>query len=224
MLGAWTQFSLPEAPTVTGANVSPWYRLGMIRIHHSVLMSLLGFLAVSCLPTADSADATAAAKISGDEVCVLETSLGTMTFGFFEAEAPKTVAQIKRLVREGFYDGMPFYRIVAGHVIQGGDGGENREPTVPGEFGAHPHVAGVVGLARDANPNSGNTEIYICLAPRPHLDGKYATFGKLIQGMDVLEKIGAVEVIEQWDGPVAFHKPKTPVIIKRAFLKQRPVD
>ncbi len=159
-----------------------------------------------------------------EELGVLETSLGTMTFRFFDAEAPKTVAQIKRLMREGFYDGQPFYRIVAGHVIQGGDGGDNAEPTVPGEFGAHPHVAGVLGLARDADPDSGTTELYVCLAPRPHLDGKYATFGKLVEGMDVLERIGAVPVREQWDGAVAFHKPKRPVLIKRAYLTLRPAD
>lgn len=155
------------------------------------------------------------------EVCVLETSMGTMVFRFFEEEAPLTTANFKKLVREGFYDGQPFYRVVAGHVIQAGDGGENDHPTVPGEFGAHPHVTGAVGLARDEDPDSGSTEIYVCLASRPHLDGSYAVFGLLIEGFDVLARIGAVAVTEKYVGSVAFHEPKEPVVIERAYLETR---
>lgn len=155
------------------------------------------------------------------EVCVLETTMGTMVFRFFDQGAPLSVANFKRLVREGFYDGLPFYRVVKGHVIQAGDGGENDQPKVKGEFGAYPHVVGAVGLARDADPDSGSTEIYICHAPRPHLDGRYAVFGLLVEGFDVLEAIGNVEVEERWEGEVAFHRPKEPVIIERAFLERR---
>ena len=157
------------------------------------------------------------------EVCVLETSMGTMVFRLFEDAAPATVGNFKSLVREGFYDGLPFYRVVAGHVIQAGDGGENDRPTVKGEFGAHPHVTGALGLARGEDPDSGSTEIYVCHAPRPHLDGRYATFGLLISGFDVLEAIGKVEVEERWEGEVAFHQPKQPVTIKRATLERRAV-
>ncbi|RMH17191.1 MAG: peptidylprolyl isomerase [Acidobacteria bacterium] len=164
-----------------------------------------------------------AAEPATEEVCVLDTTLGTMVFRFFDDKAPRTTAQIKRLVKEGFYDGKPFYRVVAGHVIQAGDGGANDQPTVPGEFGAYPHVVGAVGLARDADPDSGSTEIYICLAPRHYLDGSYAVFGLLIEGFDVLERIGQVEVEERFEGRVAFHKPKVPVIIERAYLERRPL-
>src|SRR5512137_490686 len=73
------------------------------------------------------------------EVCVMETSLGTMAFELFEADAPKTVAQFKRLVREGFYDGKDFYRVVRGHVIQAGGGGA---PKLPPEFNSRPHIVG----------------------------------------------------------------------------------
>lgn len=163
-----------------------------------------------------------------EEVGILETSFGTMVFRFFDEEAPLTTRNFKELVREGFYDGKPFYRVVAGHVIQAGDGGENGRaatgrPTVKGEFGAYPHVVGALGLARDQDPDSGSTEIYVCLAPRPHLDGRYAVFGLLIEGFDVLEKIGGVDVEEKWEGEVAFHRPKTPVVIERAFLERRQV-
>ncbi len=158
-----------------------------------------------------------------EEVCVLETSMGTMVFRLFEDDAPATVRNFKGLVREGFYDGLPFYRVVAGHVIQAGDGGESDRPTVKGEFGAHPHVTGALGLARSEDPDSGSTEIYVCHAPRPHLDGRYAVFGLLLEGFDVLEAIGSVEVKERWEGEVAFHEPKTAVTIKRATLERRAV-
>ncbi len=181
-----------------------------------------GFLAVAlaCLasPALGSEGATGEA---GEEVVVLETSMGTMTLRLFEAEAPLTTANFKALVSEGFYDGLPFYRVVAGHVIQAGDGGENERPTVKGEFGAHAHVTGAVGLARSEDPDSGSTEIYICHAPRPHLDGRYAIFGLLVDGFDVLEAIGTVEVEERWMGEVAFHKPVAPVLIERAYLERR---
>jgi cyclophilin family peptidyl-prolyl cis-trans isomerase len=157
------------------------------------------------------------------EVAVLETSLGTMVFRLFETDAPKTVAYFKALVKEGFYDGKPFYRVVAGHVIQTGDGGESGRPTVPDEFNKNPHVAGALGLAHDKEPNTGSTEIYVCLAPRPHLDGRFTVFGQIIEGMDVLTKIGAVPVNEKFlEGNVAFHEPKEPVLIRKARLETRP--
>jgi cyclophilin family peptidyl-prolyl cis-trans isomerase len=111
--------------------------------------------------------------------------------------------------------------VVAGHVIQAGDGGENDQPTVPGEFGL-PHGVGAVGLARDEDPDSGSTEFYVCLAPRPHLDGRYAVFGQVVEGLEVLAAIGAVAVTEKWLGEgeprVAFHEPVEPVEIERAWL------
>lgn len=162
-----------------------------------------------------------AVPVSSVEVAVLETSMGTMTFRLLADGAPQTVANFTRLVRAGFYDGKPFYRVAAGHVIQAGDGGENEQPKVPGELAAHAHVEGALGLARDADPDSGSTEIYICLAARPHLDGSYAVFGLLEDGVEVLRAIGAVRVTEKWIGKVAMHEPVEPVIIERAYLERR---
>lgn len=181
-------------------------------------------LAILALLAAASLSAqTAPPPAAPSEVAVLETSLGTMVFRLFETDAPKTVANFKALAREGFYDGKPFYRVVAGHVIQTGDGGESGRPKVPDEFNSHPHVAGALGLAHSAEPDSGNTEIYVCLAPRPHLDGRFTVFGQVIEGMDVLEKIGAVPVNEKFlEGGVAFHEPKEPVILRKVRLETRP--
>ena len=152
-------------------------------------------------------------------VCVMETSLGTMAFELFEADAPKTVAQFKALVRKGFYDGKDFYRVVRGHVIQAGDGDA---PPLPPEFNTRPHLVGTLGLGRVGDEWSGDSEIYICVAPRPHLDGRYTVFGRIIEGFDVLERIAAVPVEEKWEGPdkkMAMHKPLEPVIIRRAQIK-----
>ena len=158
-----------------------------------------------------------------ENVCILETNYGLMTFKFFEKEASNTCFHFQKLSREGFYNGKHFYRVVKGHVIQAGDGGENDYPTVKAEFNTNPHLEGTVGLARDEDPDSGSTEFYICLAPRPHLDGKYTVFGQLEEGYDVLRKIGNVEVKEQYVGEarIAFHSPLEPVIIHNAYLKSR---
>jgi cyclophilin family peptidyl-prolyl cis-trans isomerase len=160
-------------------------------------------------------------KGEGREVCILETNLGTMTFELFDNDAPKTVAQFRALVRQGFYDGKDFYRVVRGHVIQAGDGGA---PPLPPEFNTRPHVFGTLGLGRVGDEWSGDSEIYVCVAPRPHLDGRYTVFGQLIEGDNVLWKIARVPVEERWEGPdhkMAMHKPLRPLVILRAYCYYR---
>lgn len=172
------------------------------------------------LSAAGAVSASEPAATAPNPRVVIETTLGAMTIELLPEVAPKTVAQFRRLVEEGWYDGKEFYRVVAGHVIQAGDGGENDQPTVPAEFSELPHVVGAVGLARDEDPDSGSTEIYVCLAPRPHLDGRYTILGQVVEGLDVLAAIGAVPVTERWEGDaeprVAFHEPVEPVVIERA--------
>lgn len=175
-----------------------------------------------CLLLALALATPALADHAAGERVVLETTMGAMTIELYPEVAPRTVEHFRRLVDEGWYDGKPFYRVVAGHVIQAGDGGENDQPTVPAEFNERPHGVGAVGLARDDDPDSGSTEIYLCLAPRPHLDGRYTVFGQVVDGLDVLAAIGAVPVEEKWLGDeeprVAFHEPLEPVVIERARL------
>ena len=159
-----------------------------------------------------------------ENVCVLETNHGTMVFRFFEADAPNTCAQFQKLVNDSLYNGQSFYRVVKGHVIQTGAKDDNH-PNLKAEFNSNLHVVGAVGLARGNDPNSGSTTFYICLETRSHLDGKYTLFGQLIQGFDVLEKIGNVEVEERFVGEskVAFHRPLEPVVIEKAYLELRSV-
>ena len=154
-------------------------------------------------------------------VAVMATSLGTMVFKLFEADAPKTTAQFKKLAAAGFYDGKDFYRVVKGHVIQAGGGGA---PALPPEFNKNPHVFGTLGLGRTGDENSGDSEIYVCVAPRPHLDGKYTVFGQLIEGQAVLKRIAEVPVEEIWTGPekkMAMHKPLQPVVLEKIRIETR---
>lgn len=158
-----------------------------------------------------------------EPVAVLATNHGEIAIRFVDG-APQTAAQFQRLVEEGFYDGTTFYRVVDGHVIQAGDGGENDQPTVAAEFGAWPHVTGAMGLARAEDPDSGSTEFYICVAPRPHLDGRYAVFGLVVDGYESVLSIARTEVEEQFvgdAGTVAFHQPVGDVVIERAWIEDR---
>jgi cyclophilin family peptidyl-prolyl cis-trans isomerase len=127
------------------------------------------------------------------DTMTIETSYGKIEIELFSREAPKTVARIKELAEKGFYDGLSFHRVVPGFVVQGGDprgdgtGGSGQN--LPAEFNAKPHVEGSVAMARAADPNSADSQFYICLAPQPYLDGKYTVFGQVTKGMDSVKQI-----------------------------------
>jgi cyclophilin family peptidyl-prolyl cis-trans isomerase len=202
------EFSYPAAIQTRDGLVHVTYTWKRERIRHAVLDP-------AAFPTSREG---ATALRPAPAVCVLETSMGTMAFELFEDDAPRTVAQFKGLVRKGFYDGKDFYRVVRGHVIQAGDGGA---PPLPPEFNTRPHLFGTLGLGRIGDEWSGDSEIYICVAPRPHLDGRYTVFGQLVEGREVLERIAAVPVEERWEGTdrkMAMHRPVTPVVIRRAKI------
>ncbi len=116
--------------------------------------------------------------------------------------APRTVENFEALVRRGFYDGLIFHRVIAGFMIQGGDPegtgmGGSRE-TIVGEFAANghknplKHTRGVISMARTSAPNSASSQFFIMHADAPHLDGQYAAFGRVVEGMDTVDEIAAV--------------------------------
>jgi cyclophilin family peptidyl-prolyl cis-trans isomerase len=126
----------------------------------------------------------------------IATTKGPIVVEFFEKDAPKTTEHIKSLISSGFYNSpMLWHRVVPGFVIQTGDptgtgtGGAGK--TVPLEVNNElTHVdAGILGMARSAEPNSGSSQFYITLAPQHSLDAKYTIFGRVIQGMDVIHTI-----------------------------------
>jgi len=107
--------------------------------------------------------------------------------------APKHVAQIKALARRGFYDGVPFHRVIDGFMAQTGDptgtgtGGSGNK--IPAEFSSEHHVRGTVSMARSSDPNSADSQFFICFAPSPFLDGKYTIWGKVVSGMEYVDQI-----------------------------------
>ncbi len=136
--------------------------------------------------------------------------------------APKTVANFEKLVKSGFYDGLTFHRVIAGFMIQGGDpmgtGMGGAKETIVGEFRAngHPentlrHTRGVISMARSMMPNSASSQFFIMHADAPHLDGQYAAFGKVVEGIEAVDKIASVRVNMQ-------DKPLVPQVIRRMYL------
>ena len=143
---------------------------------------------------------------SSNEVAVIKTSEGDMVVQFWTDAAPNTIENFKKLARQGFYDGTIFHRIVKEFMIQGGDP-NSKDPAkensygqggpgynIKAEFNDHSHDRGVVSMARGPDPDSAGSQFFICLAPVHRLDHQYTTFGKLIKGQDVLEKIGDIPV------------------------------
>lgn len=125
---------------------------------------------------------------------------GDIVIELYPKKAPGTVANFISLVEEGFYDGLTFHRIIPGFVIQGGDpegtgmGGPGY--TIKGEFASNgftqndlKHERGVISMARSQHPDSAGSQFFIMHQDAPHLDGEYAAFGKVIKGMDVVDKI-----------------------------------
>ena len=107
--------------------------------------------------------------------------------------APKTVARIKVLVREHFYDGLPFHRVIAGFMAQTGDPNGNGTGgsgvKLKAEFSSAHFLRGTVGMARAADPDSADSQFFICFAPAPFLDGKYTIFGQVTAGMEYIDAL-----------------------------------
>ncbi len=107
--------------------------------------------------------------------------------------APKHVARIKELTRKGFYDGLKFHRVISGFMAQTGDprgdgtGGSGQR--LPAEFSKERHVRGIVSMARSSSPDSADSQFFIMLANSPHLDGQYTVWGKVVSGMEFVDKI-----------------------------------
>ena len=124
---------------------------------------------------------------------VLETSRGNIVFDLFPEIAPKTVARFSELVKKGFYNGLAFYRLLPKFLVQTGDPSEDGTggsgQSLPAEFNERKHIAGTVGMARRHDPDSADSQFYICLEPQPFLDGKYTVFGQVIEGLELLSKI-----------------------------------
>ncbi|MBR7095134.1 MAG: peptidylprolyl isomerase [Clostridia bacterium] len=127
---------------------------------------------------------------------------GIIRLELYPEVAPKTVANFLALVRRGFYDGLIFHRVIPGFMIQGGDplgnGMGGADENIVGEFAANgyqndlKHTRGVISMARAYNPNSASSQFFIMHADAPHLDGQYAAFGRVTEGMETVDEIAMV--------------------------------
>src|SRR6266540_219225 len=162
---------------------------------------------------------------TSNEVAVIKTNEGEMVVQFWTDAAPNTIENFKKLARQGFYDGTIFHRIVKEFMIQGGDP-NSKDPAkensygqggpgynIKAEFNDHSHDRGVISMARGPDPGSAGSQFFICLAPIHRLDHQYTTFGKLIKGDDVLEKIGDMPVTKNSMGEMS--KPTKRVVINK---------
>lgn len=176
-----------------------------------ILLSLLALLSIGAVVARADDKKAADDKKPADEVAVIKTTDGDIVMGFWPDVAPNTVANFKQLAKSGFYDGTVFHRIMKGFMVQGGDplskdpaqqdrwgtGGSGHN--IKAEFSDKKHERGVISMARSMDPDSASSQFFICLgaADSPQmqfLNGKYAAFGKLINGDDVLSKIADTPV------------------------------
>jgi peptidylprolyl isomerase len=128
-----------------------------------------------------------------ENTLLMETSKGNVVIELRPDLAPKHVERIKQLVREKFYDGIVFHRVIDGFMAQTGcpDGrgtGGSKHPNLAAEFNKEKHVRGVCSMARSSNPNSANSQFFICFDNASFLDGQYTAWGRVIDGMDHVDK------------------------------------
>src|SRR6266576_5485645 len=200
-----------------------------VRVKLSILLAVL---LSSALFAAEEKKEENRPMNASNEVAVIKTNEGEMVVQFWTDAAPNTIENFKKLERQGLYNGTIFHRIVKGFMIQGGDP-NSKDPAkedsygqggpgykVKAEFNNHSHDRGVISMARGPDPDSAGSQFFICLAPVRRLDGQYTTFGKLIKGDDVLDKIGNTPVERNAQGEMS--KPTKRVVIET--IKIVPAD
>lgn len=187
----------------------------------AALFCLLLILATACGTKAPVADTAAAAdeeiKLLDEnttyEAVIEVENYGNIVFTLRQDAAPVSAANFVSLAREGFYNGLTFHRIIDGFMIQGGDpngnGSGGSGKSITGEFKSNghdnpiSHVRGVVSMARAQDPNSGSSQFFIVQTDSTYLDGDYAAFGEVTEGMDVVDQICSQVPVQDKNGTVA---------------------
>ncbi len=192
----------------------------------SLILALFAALAsVLCISgcSKDTEEETVAAGETGETIMVqIEMDNGgIIKLELYPDIAPITVANFEKLVKEGFYDGLIFHRVIKNFMIQGGDptgtGMGGAKETIKGEFASNgvknslSHTRGVISMARSQKKDSASSQFFICHADAKYLDGDYAAFGKVIEGMDVVDEIASVRTNFN-------DKPLTDVVMKSVTI------
>ena len=183
-------------------------RRGLKFLALSISAALLVGTLAACGSKKDSAS-----KSSGDNSFVIT---------LYPDVAPITCENFEKLVKDGFYDGLKFHRVVEDFMAQGGDGTGGSTDTIKGEFSQNgventlSHTRGVVSMARSNDPDSASSQFFICYGDESFLDGQYAAFGKVTEGMDVVDSFVKVERSMGSDGAVS--SPNTDIIMENVKM------
>ncbi len=149
--------------------------------------AIVGLLTGLMIMTADSAAADL------ENTLYMDLEHGRVVIEMRPDLAPRHVEQIKRLTRDGFYDGIVFHRVIEGFMAQGGDptgtGSGGSGDKLPAEFSDEPHMRGVTSMARTQNPDSADSQFFIMFAAAPHLDRQYTVWGKVTSGMEFVDQL-----------------------------------
>lgn len=142
-----------------------------------------------------------------ENTIIMETTKGKVVIQLLPEVAPAHVERIKTLSRDGFYDGIVFHRVIDGFMAQTGDPtgtgtGGSQLPDLKAEFSATPHERGTCSMARSMNPNSANSQFFICFDKAPWLDKQYSAWGQVIEGMENIDKIKRGEPVRDPDSIV----------------------
>src|ERR1700687_4256540 len=145
------------------------------------------------------------AGLDKQNAIVIDTTKGRIVIKLRTDIAPQHAERIKQLAREGYYNNVPFHRVIKGFMAQTGDGknfngtGGSKYPNLPAEFSNVPFKRGIVGMARSASPDSANSQFFIMFADGSSLNGKYTVIGEMVSGMDVVDKIKRGEPVTDPD-------------------------
>src|SRR6202161_692232 len=165
---------------------------------------LLAFLSAIMCAAQASADPLPAG-LDPQNTLYLDTKHGRVIIKLFNDIAPKHAERMKQLARDGFYNNVPFHRVIDGFMAQTGDGqygngtGASKYPNLNAEFSNVPYKRGIVGMARTSDPNSANSQFFIMFADGSSLNGKYTVVGEVVSGMDVVDKLKRGEPVADPD-------------------------
>ena len=145
------------------------------------------------------------ANLDKDNAIVIDTTKGRIIVKLNTDLAPKHAERLKQLARDGYYDNVPFHRVIDGFMAQTGDGknfdgtGGSKYPNLAAEFTATPFKRGTVGMARSSDPNSANSQFFICFGDAAFLNNKYTVIGEVVSGMDVVDRMRRGEPVQNPD-------------------------
>jgi peptidylprolyl isomerase len=170
----------------------------MIRVFAALLALVLVAPALAAPPKLPK-------DVDPNNTIVIDTTKGRIIIQLRTDLAPNHAERIKQLARDGYYDNVPFHRVIEGFMAQTGDGqnkdgtGGSKYPNLKAEFSKVPFKRGIVGMARTSDPNSANSQFFIMYGSAPSLDGQYTVVGEVVDGMRVVDKIKKGEPVEKPD-------------------------